>query len=97
MGFDSFGQMTSIPGAKDETDIPGTHKTIESIGEPLPYKFADLQLPAGKSHMQKDYIYFTALNWSARTFDLNDLQDVIDSFSHADDVWSHTFLNCTIS
>ena len=89
--------MTFTPRGKDRTNIPGTAKTMQTIGEPLLSSVADLQLPVRKSHPQKNCIHFTALNWNASDSDPNNLQNVIDKFSRTGGVWSHTVLDRVIT
>ena len=86
-----------LPGPKDRADISKTPGMIQMIGEPLPFRLTDLQLPASMNHLAKDFLYFTALNLNAGKFDLKILQDILKSFSLTDDVWSHKFLDCVIT
>ena len=64
---------------------------VQPLGEPLSLTLADLQLPVP---LQKDYLFFTAINRTAGIADLSDLQKVINDFSLKDDVCFHMVLDC---
>ena len=64
---------------------------IQPLGEPLSLTLADLQLPVP---LQKDYLFFTAMNRTAGIADSSNLKKLINEFSSTDDVCFHMVLDC---